>query len=78
MKTAISVPDDVFTRADHLAKRLLVTRSELYRRALSEYLARHSADTVTETLDRLCGELEGEVDPFVSVAGRRVLERSEW
>jgi len=78
MKTAVSLPDDVFSLADHLAKRLKVTRSELYRRALSEYVARHSSDAVTETLDRLCGELEGEVDPFVSEAARRVLEHSEW
>jgi len=78
MKTAISLPDDVFSLADHLAKRLKVTRSELYRRALSEYVARHSSDVVTETLDRLCGELKGEADPFVSEAARRVLERSEW
>jgi len=78
MKTAVSLPDDVFSLADHLAKRLKMTRSELYRRALSEYVARHSSDAVTETLDRLCGELEGEVDPFVSEAARRVLEHSEW
>ncbi len=78
MKTAVSIPDDVFSRADYLAKRLKVTRSELYRRALREYVARHSSDAVTERLDHLCGELEGEVDPFVSEAARRVLEHCEW
>jgi predicted transcriptional regulator len=78
MKTAVSVPDEIFSRADRLAKRLRLTRSELYRRALSEYLARHSADAVTEALDRVCGEVAGDADPFVSQAARRVLAHSEW
>ncbi|MBW2720031.1 MAG: ribbon-helix-helix protein, CopG family [Deltaproteobacteria bacterium] len=39
MKTAVSVPNEVFERAERLAKRLKVSRSELYSRALREYLA---------------------------------------
>ncbi|MGI0148390.1 MAG: hypothetical protein ACREDF_02500 [Thermoplasmata archaeon] len=41
MKTAISVPDDLFKRADHLAKTQKQTRSRLYSEAIREYLARH-------------------------------------
>ena len=44
MKTAVSVPDEVFQRAERLAKRMKVSRSELYSRALREYLARHAPD----------------------------------
>ena len=46
--------------------------------ALSEYLSRHAPGRVTETLDRLCGEIAGETDRFVAEASRRVLERTEW
>lgn len=80
MKTAISVPDDVFEEAEKLAKRLKITRSQLYRQALADYVARHSPEAITEALDRVCAELDAEAgpDPFVSAAARRVLERTEW
>jgi metal-responsive CopG/Arc/MetJ family transcriptional regulator len=78
MKTAVSVPNEVFERADRLAKRLEVSRSELYSRALREYLARHSADEVTQALDQLCEELDTSSDEFVREASRRVLEATEW
>lgn len=78
MKTAVSVPNEVFERADRLAKRLEVSRSELYSRALREFLARHSADEVTQALDQLCEELDTSSDEFVREASRRVLEATEW
>ena len=79
MKTAISIPDDVFMDAEKLAKRLKIGRSQLYRRAVSEYVARHSPDEVTEALDRVCAELSApEPDPFLSAAARSVLGRTEW
>ena len=77
MKTAISIPDDIFAKAEELAHRLSTSRSELYSRAVREYVARHSADQVTETLDLLVEE--GRVDSsFATAAARQTLERSEW
>lgn len=38
MKTAISIPDDVFAQAEHLARSKGVTRSELYTKALHFYI----------------------------------------
>ena len=78
MKTAVSVPNEVFQRADRLAKRLKVSRSELYSRALREYLARHSPDEVRQALDALSEELDTGAEEFVREAGRRVLESSDW
>jgi len=42
MKTAVSVPDEVFDEAEHLAKRLKISRSELYAKALAEFVSRHA------------------------------------
>lgn len=78
MKTAISLPDEVFAGAEHLAKRLRLTRSELYSRALKEYVARHSDNEVTEALDSVCAGLDEGPNAFVSSASRRMLERIEW
>ena len=48
MKTAVSVPDDIFEGAERLARREGRSRSEVYSAALREYVARHSPDEVTE------------------------------
>jgi len=78
MKTAVSIPDNVFKKAERLARRMKKSRSELFSNALAEYVARHAPDHVTETMDQVCAEIDPEPDPFISAAARRVLERSEW
>lgn len=78
MKTAISVPDDVFERAERLARREGRSRSEVYSAALREYVARHASDDVTEALDAVVADVGGGVDPFVGEAGTRTLRTTEW
>ena len=78
MKTAVSIPDQVFEQAERLAKRTRKSRSHVFSSALREYVARHSPDEVTEAMDRVCEQLGEPVDPFVARAARRTLERSEW
>lgn len=78
MKTAISIPDDVFKAAERYARRAQKSRSQLYAEAVSEYLARHAPDEVTEAMNKVVAELPEPRDPFVAAAARRILERSEW
>jgi metal-responsive CopG/Arc/MetJ family transcriptional regulator len=78
MKTAISVPDDVYQRAERLAKRERRSRSEVYSAALREYVARHDPDEVTMALDQTLSAVGGGVDPFITRAGQRALQPSEW
>jgi metal-responsive CopG/Arc/MetJ family transcriptional regulator len=78
MKTAVSIPNDVFQRAERLARRTKKSRSQLFSDAVQEYVARHAPDDVTEAMDRVCSELGTPSDKFVSSAARRILERSEW
>jgi metal-responsive CopG/Arc/MetJ family transcriptional regulator len=78
MKIAVSVPDDVFEEAERLARRTKRSRSEVYSRALAEYVARHSPDRVTEAMDRALSEIGEPEDQFVRTASRRVLKRSDW
>lgn len=78
MKTAVSIPDDVFAEADRLAQQLNTSRSQLYSRALKEFLARHAPDQVTEVMNRVCDEVGGHSDEFGRRAARNVLKKSEW
>ncbi|HEX5147537.1 MAG TPA: hypothetical protein VFW02_00560 [Candidatus Limnocylindrales bacterium] len=78
MKTAVSVPDDVFESAERLAHRERRSRSDVYTAALRDYVARHSPDEVTETLDRVVADVGGSIDPFVAGAAARIIENSAW
>lgn len=78
MKTAVSIPDEVFQEAERLARRSRRSRSELFSAALSEYLARHAPDEVTDAMNRVCADVGDHRDPFVAAASRRALGRSEW
>jgi metal-responsive CopG/Arc/MetJ family transcriptional regulator len=78
MKTAVSIPDDLFAEADALAKQQRRSRSGLYARALREYVERHSPDNITAAINAYCAEESTALDPFVAAATRDVLGRSEW
>lgn len=78
MKTAVSIPDDVFEGAERLARRANKSRSQLYSDALREYLARHSPDEVTTAMNRVCDDIETGPEPFLKEAARRILHRNEW
>lgn len=80
MKTAVSVPDDVFERAERLARREGRSRSEVYSAALREYVARHLPDELTVSIDSALAELgEGaESDAFVRSAAAASLRVTEW
>ncbi len=78
MKTAVSIPDDLFRRADELATQLGKSRSELYREALADYVARRDPRAVTSALNEIADELARDRAGFVGEAARRSLERSEW
>ena len=55
MKTAISIRDDVFEAAERTAQALGLSRSQLYTRAVSEFVARQRARDVTARLDAVYG-----------------------
>ncbi len=78
MKTAVSIPDDVFEGAERLARQTKRSRSRLFSDALKEYLARHVPDKVTEAMNKACAEIGNGENAFVASAASRVLERSEW
>lgn len=78
MKTAVSIPDELFHKADDLAARLGKSRSEIYREALDDYVSRREPGAVTRALDELADEIAADGGAFADQAARRALERSEW
>jgi hypothetical protein len=80
MKTAISIPDALFEAADQLAKRLGISRSELYQRAVKRFVVVHGNDLVRETLDDVYGDDPdgSRLDPTVEFLQNASLPEDEW
>jgi metal-responsive CopG/Arc/MetJ family transcriptional regulator len=78
MKIAISLPKDVFEKAERLALKARKSRSQIYCEALREYVARHSPDDVTDALNRTMEQIGQTEDKFVTMASARALARVEW
>ena len=78
MKTAVSIPDDVFKKVERFARRAKRSRSEVFSAALREYMARHSPDEITVAINHALENIGDQKDEFVAAAARRVLEKTEW
>ena len=78
MKTAVSIPDHIFERAERLANREHRSRSELYAAALDEYVARHAEDEVTDAMNRVRDAVGDHDDAFLAAAAGRLLADVEW
>ena len=79
MKTAISIPDELFLAADRAARQLGISRSEFYQRAVSSYLERRREGLVTDALNAVY-ETEGSsgVDPALARMQRSSLPKEDW
>jgi metal-responsive CopG/Arc/MetJ family transcriptional regulator len=78
MKTAISLPDEIFHSADQLAKRLGMSRSELYSKAVSSYISTHKNEAVTEALNKIYAKEKSEIDPAINMMQLKSLPKEEW
>ena len=78
MKTAVSVPDDLFRLAEAAARRLRVSRSKLYATALAEFLDRRQTDAITERLNEVYSGRPAKVEPALHRAQVRSLGKDRW
>lgn len=80
MKTAISIPDSIFRRAEEVAAAYGLSRSELYVTALREYLDEcdSGSERITERLDEVYGEESAQLEPIIARAQSVAIGREEW
>ena len=78
MKTAVSMPDDLFRLAEAAARRLRVSRSELYAKAIAEFLKQQDANTITERLNNLYSRHPAKVDSALHRAQLKSLKKNAW
>ena len=71
MKTAVSIPNPLFQKAERQRRKLGVSRSELYATALEHLLSEEPDLEVTEALERVYGVEDSDLDPRFAAAQRR-------
>lgn len=80
MKTGISIPDDIFSLAEKIAQRMNMSRSELYSKAIKEFLSNLNSENITQQLDAIYGddEIDSKIGEAISRAQSNILEKEEW
>jgi metal-responsive CopG/Arc/MetJ family transcriptional regulator len=76
VKTGISIPEDLAREADALAKELNITRSQLFSRAVAEFVERHENRKLLERINEAYAEgLDEEERELLRRAGGYYRER---
>lgn len=81
MKTAISVPDDTYDRAERAARRHGMNRSQFYAAAVERYLAELESADLTEAIDAVAEAANSDTSArFAVTASRQLLDGDddEW
>ena len=78
MKTAISLPDSLFAEAERVAKRLGMSRSKFYAKAITEYVNAQRARNVTEQLNAIYSKEDSKLDPTLEKLQLQSLPREDW
>ena len=78
MKTAISVPNDVFELSERLAKKLKVSRSQIFAMGVKKLGEEYDDDEVTAKLDEFYSREKAEIDPVIMKMAALSLPKDEW
>lgn len=81
VKTALSLQDSVVERMDRLARELNTSRSQLFSRAVDEFLRRYEGQALLEAINRACDsppDPEEEARRRAMRSKQRRLVEGEW
>jgi metal-responsive CopG/Arc/MetJ family transcriptional regulator len=80
MKTAVSLPDSLYRAANRLARRLGISRSEVFQRAVDAFVHAHEDAGVTDALNAIYeeGKETGRLDAVFERLQAASLPRDDW
>jgi metal-responsive CopG/Arc/MetJ family transcriptional regulator len=78
MKTAISIPDKLFKAADQYAKSHGFSRSQLYAKAVAQFLEQHPSDHITKQLNEIYSTESAKLNETISTMQFSSIEKEEW
>ena len=82
MKTAISLPDALYADAEAMARAMGIPRSQLFAKALEEFISRRKKERLTEKLNQVYATIGADPAPPPSTAGlealRELTKHDSW
>ena len=78
MKTAISIPAPIFNTAEQVAKELRLSRSELYTKAIKEFLETYHSTDVTQKLNEIYADESSQLDQELSKIQSISIHEEDW
>ena len=78
MKTAISIPDNVFSKVEFFARKRKITRSALFTIAVDEYIQQNQQGDITKELNEVYPIEESSLDPVLHELQRLSLPKENW
>jgi metal-responsive CopG/Arc/MetJ family transcriptional regulator len=78
MKTAISLPDHLYEDAERTAKAMGIPRSQLFARAVEEFIEQHRNEKITEQLNKVYAAIcNQKMDNTISLNTIRELTKND-
>ncbi len=78
MKTAISVPNEVFELSEKLAKKLKVSRSAIFAMGVKKLAEEHDEEEIIAQINQICEKVDTSLDPAVRQYQNRILQKEKW
>ena len=78
LKTAISIPEDIYRDAEDAAKKLGMTRSRLYSAAVADFLSRYRKDDIMAKLNEVYAAGSPGIDPALAAMQLKSLPKEKW
>ena len=78
MKTAISIDKKLFEEAEEFSSAAGISRSNLYCKALSDYIQKYSPDIITEKLNNYYEKNKSGMDDDLKEAANHLFGKEDW
>ena len=78
MKTAISINDEVFEKAEKTAQQLGLSRSKLYSMAVLEFVQNHDPEAITAKLNQVYNNNSSKLDDDMLRANYDLFSKDVW
>lgn len=78
MKTAISIPDPIFEAAESLASSLGISRSELFTKAMADFIEQEKYKNVTAMLNEVYAQNQSALPADLLTAQRKSIGHEDW
>jgi metal-responsive CopG/Arc/MetJ family transcriptional regulator len=78
MKTAISIPDNLFKVAEETAKKYGISRSNLFTKAIEEFIKNHNPQDITNILNNIYETQDSNIDEDILEMQINSINQEDW